>query len=91
MNPLEHLQYDNNKSYVDHKLGSMRGQQQQQQEDHFQYDMDLDMEQAMKTRNFTLSPETTDYDSSNCDLDSELSLKYIGAGTEYVTGELYVA
>jgi hypothetical protein len=81
--PTANVQYDNNKSYVDHKLGNVRTSA-YQHEDHFQYDLDLDLEQ--KTRNFTLSPDTTEYDSSNCDLDSELSLKYIGAGTEYVTG-----
>lgn len=38
------------------------------------------------TRNFTLSPETTDYDSNCGDLDSELSLRYTGLGGEF--GEL---
>lgn len=35
------------------------------------------------TRNFTLSPETTDYDSNCGDLDSELSLRYTGLGGEF--------
>lgn len=32
-----------------------------------------------QSKNFTLSPETTDYDSNCGDLDSELSLKYMGS------------
>ena len=32
-----------------------------------------------KMRNFTLSPETTDYDSNCGDIDSEMSLRYIGS------------
>ncbi|XP_058840136.1 uncharacterized protein LOC131695623 isoform X2 [Topomyia yanbarensis] len=40
-----------------------------------------------KLRNFTLSPETTDYDSNCGDLDSEVSLRYIG--NEYgLSGDL---
>uniref|UniRef100_A0A336LLL3 CSON012280 protein n=1 Tax=Culicoides sonorensis TaxID=179676 RepID=A0A336LLL3_CULSO len=35
------------------------------------------------TRNFTLSPETTDYDSNCGDLDSEVSLRYTGLGGEF--------
>lgn len=35
------------------------------------------------TRNFTLSPETTDYDSNCGDLDSEVSLRYTGMGGEF--------
>ncbi|XP_038116979.1 uncharacterized protein LOC6042731 isoform X1 [Culex quinquefasciatus] len=45
-------------------------QQMQQQHQHSQIDS--------KLRNFTLSPETTDYDSNCGDLDSEVSLRYIG-------------
>ncbi|XP_053682367.1 uncharacterized protein LOC128732926 isoform X2 [Sabethes cyaneus] len=51
----------------------------QQQHQHLQEDS--------KLRNFTLSPETTDYDSNCGDLDSEVSLRYIG--NEYgLSGDL---
>lgn len=39
-----------------------------------------------QSRNFTLSPETTDYDSNCGDLDSEFSLKYIGSDLGELNG-----
>ncbi|XP_058444171.1 amyloid-beta A4 precursor protein-binding family A member 2-like isoform X2 [Malaya genurostris] len=51
---------------------SLHQQQQQQQQQH-QHSLD-----DCKLRSFTLSPETTDYDSNCGDLDSEVSLRYIG-------------
>ena len=39
-----------------------------------------------QSRNFTLSPETTDYDSNCGDLDSEFSLKYIGSDLSELNG-----
>ncbi|XP_055625424.1 uncharacterized protein LOC129768056 isoform X2 [Toxorhynchites rutilus septentrionalis] len=56
-------------------------QQQQQHQHQHQHSIDS------KLRNFTLSPETTDYDSNCGDLDSEVSLRYIG--NEYgISGDL---
>jgi hypothetical protein len=48
--------------------------------DNFEVDDDLDRSiyyGNVQSKNFTMSPETTDYDSNCGDLDSEFSLKYI--------------
>lgn len=51
-------------------------QQQQQQMHHHQQQHSHHMDS--KIRSFTLSPDTTDYDSNCGDLDSEVSLRYMG-------------
>ncbi|XP_055525548.1 uncharacterized protein LOC129718629 isoform X2 [Wyeomyia smithii] len=72
-------------SETDHHLQhhhQQHQQQQQQQQHHHQQ-----LQDDSKLRNFTLSPETTDYDSNCGDLDSEVSLRYIG--NEYgLSGDL---
>lgn len=50
--------------------------------DHFDADDDLDRSNYYpnnQSKNFTMSPETTDYDSNCGDLDSEFSLKFISS------------
>jgi hypothetical protein len=47
-----------------------------------QFDEELDKPcyySNVQSKNFTMSPETTDYDSNCGDMDSEFSLKYIGS------------
>ncbi|XP_062539681.1 amyloid-beta A4 precursor protein-binding family A member 2-like isoform X2 [Armigeres subalbatus] len=51
-------------------------QQQQQVEPHHKHQHHSHVDS--KIRSFTLSPETTDYDSNCGDLDSEMSLRYMG-------------
>ncbi|XP_065077408.1 amyloid-beta A4 precursor protein-binding family A member 2-like isoform X2 [Ochlerotatus camptorhynchus] len=61
----------------------MHHHQQQQHQHQHQHSHHMDS----KIRSFTLSPETTDYDSNCGDLDSEVSLRYMG--NEYgLSGDL---